>query len=274
MLTVLVFTNSVSLSNTQRREGPGMKKRVHRETNWLSHGHSRPGITREKVTREAIAILDRHGISGLTMRDLARRLKVKAASLYNHVHDKQDLLTLVADSICADLQINAVRGWREFLKETAIQFRKVLLSHRDAAQIMAATAPVGPNRLRLIESVLCSLIRAGFTPVDAIDAASVQNSFVVGFVLDETLGNAEIPEGGRSIKQKPNWLKSLPPDRFPTISALAHELADTGSDRRFAFGIHALLDGFEVKLHMKKRGASRRKAGLPSAATPFRGQLR
>lgn len=234
-----------------------MKKRVNRATNWAGAGHSRPGLTREKVTREAIEILDSQGVGGLTMRDLALRLRVKAASLYNHVHDKQDLLTLVADSICANLHINMACGWREFLEETAIQFRRVLLSHRDAAQILAATAPVGPNRLRLIESILCSLIRAGFSPLDAIDAASVHNSFVVGFVLDETLGRLDVPEGaGRSIKQEPNWLKSLPPDRFPTIVALAHELVDTRPDRRFAFGIHALLDGFDVKLRMKKRAPS------------------
>lgn len=252
-----------------------MKKRVNRVMHWASPGHSRPALTREKVTREAIEILDSRGVGGLTMRNLALRLRVKAASLYNHVRDKQELLTLVADSICADLHINLACGWREFLKETAIQFRRVLLSHRDAAQILAATAPVGPKRLRLIESVLFSLIRAGFTPIDAIDTASVHNSFVVGFVLDETLGLVDISRGaGRSARKKQNWLQSLPLDRFPTIFALADELADTGSDRRFAFGIDALLEGFEVKLRAKNGGFSGSKAQIAKRmiTTPIRGQ--
>ena len=130
---------------------------------WANPLHARRGVTREKVVREAVKFLNRDGLDGVTMRGLAGRMKIKAASLYNHVHSKEELLILVADSICAELQIGeASRDWKKFLNETAIQFRRVLLSHRDGARVLAITAPLGPNRLRLIEAVLTSLVRGGF----------------------------------------------------------------------------------------------------------------
>lgn len=225
--------------------------------------YSRPALTQERIIKEAIAILDREGLDGLTMRILAGRMKIKAASLYNHVRSKEEMMELIADRICAEFFLGgASRDWREFLKEAAIQFRRVLLSHRDAARILAATAPTGPHRLRLIEAILNALIQGGFSTADSTDAASVHNSFVVGFVLDETLGSDSVPRFlDCLVERDASWSKSLSSEEFPTIVALADELVATTPDRRFAFGIQALLDGFEARLLGKKQvhAASKRR---------------
>jgi TetR/AcrR family transcriptional regulator, tetracycline repressor protein len=237
-----------------------MERQLGRESG-ASLSPARRGVTREKVVREAVKFLNRDGLDGLTMRGLAGRMRIKAASLYNHVHSKEELLILVADSICAELQIGeASRDWRKFLNETAIQFRRVLLSHRDGARVLAKTAPLGPNRLRLMEAVLTSLVRGGFSSVDATDAASVHNSFVVGFVLDETLGRTDASVEVEQLNERDTaWWKSFSSDQYPTILALADKLFDATPDRRFAFGIHALLDGFEARLLRKKRTLAARK---------------
>jgi TetR/AcrR family transcriptional regulator, tetracycline repressor protein len=125
------------------------------------------------------------------------------------------------------------RSGKSFLNETAIEFRRVLLSHRDGARVLAITAPLGPNRLRLIEAVLTSLVFGGFSSVDAADAASVHNSFVVGFVLDETLGRTNASIGVEQLSERNTaWWKSLSSDQFPTILALADRLFDATPDRR------------------------------------------
>lgn len=58
------------------------------------------GPTRERIRAESYDLLVQRGVAGLSMRALADRLHLKAASLYKHVRDK--------DEIIADLQARAI----------------------------------------------------------------------------------------------------------------------------------------------------------------------
>src|SRR5262245_34273037 len=105
----------------------------------------RPGrrvpLDRDRVVRAALALMEEEGLDGISMRTVAARLGVKAASLYRHVRDKEELLTLMADQLSAEIphQISAQGDWREAMKEMAHRLRRALQQHRDAARLMAAT---------------------------------------------------------------------------------------------------------------------------------------
>ena len=221
---------------------------------WSEKDTGRRQLTREELVRKALEVLDEEGFDGLTMRRLAERLGIKAASLYNHVSDKGELLAMMADAICAEIpDLDHSRPWREQAETIAVQVRRVLMAHRDGARVLAATPPVGPHRLRLIEQVLHVLASAGFSPAKIADASFVMNSYVVGFVLDETLGSPRDATSARRMREEGRrWFKSLPKQDYPTLVALADELVDAPPDRRFQLGLHALLDGFELRLG--KRG--------------------
>ena len=202
-----------------------------------------------------MALLDDRGFEGLTMRALAERMDMKAASLYNHVRDKDELLVLVADAICAEVpKSQPARAWRGQLEHLGAAVRRTILAHRDAARVLAATPPVGPNRLRLIEDVLAAFLRAGLSPADVADAAIAFNAYVVGFVLDETTGR---PTTARELKRSRDdmrrWFKTLPQDAYPTVVALADVLIDAPPDRPFALGLGALLDGIERRAETRRR---------------------
>ena len=49
-------------------------------------------IAREDLIAAARSLLEEHGEEGVTMREIARRLDVKAPSLYFHVHNRDELL--------------------------------------------------------------------------------------------------------------------------------------------------------------------------------------
>src|SRR5438309_883254 len=139
----------------------------------------RPPLDQAQVVRAALALLDEVGLDELTMRRLADRLGVKAASLYRHVRNKEELLALLGDEISADIPLVRPGGpWRQQLVEIANNVRRGLLAHRDAARVLASTAPVGPRRLRHIESLLRILRQAGLSPRDAARAAYHCNNFV------------------------------------------------------------------------------------------------
>jgi len=221
---------------------------------WQEPARARQLLTRAHVVQRALAVLEKEGYDGLTMRRLAEELKVKAASLYNHVRDKDELLALLGDAICAELADPPHTGsWRTRLESMAVSTRKVLMSHRDSAQVLAATPPIGPNRLRAIEQILKVLDEAGFSAADTADAAHVLNSYVVGLVLDETLGQpATAAATKRRWEEGRRLFKSLPKERYPTLVRLADALIDASPERRFLLGVRALLDGIELRLSKKR----------------------
>src|SRR3982074_1023831 len=97
------------------------------------HRRKRQPLDQAQVVRAALVLLDEVGLDDLTMRRLAERLGVKAASLYRHVRNKDELLALLGDEISGEISIVPSTGtWREQLIEMARRVRRGLLVHRDA----------------------------------------------------------------------------------------------------------------------------------------------
>ena len=215
----------------------------------------RKPLDRPQIVKAALALLDEVGLDGLTMRSLAEKLGVQAASLYRHVRDKEELLILLADEISNELPVIEMpvagdgRDWKDVLADTARRYRKVLLSHRDGARLLAETWPAGPERLLRIEVMLGLLVSAGFSPQDAIRASYHFNNLVTEFVADEArmsmaaqamgTSRSELIEGARE------QYKALPEDEFPNLTRYADYMVDGDSDGLFEFGIDLCISGLE-----------------------------
>jgi TetR/AcrR family tetracycline transcriptional repressor len=214
----------------------------------------RQPLDQDRIVRAAVALLDEVGVAELTMRRLAERLGVKAASLYRHVRNKDELLGLLADEIAGEIPlVSSSGGWRHQLTEIAWNVRRGLLAHRDAARVLAETAPVGPHRLRHIESLLHVLRSAGLQPRQAARVGYHCNNFVTEFAADEARFAASFPaQGGarrRVFADARKYFKSLPPIEYPTVVALADHLTENDPDALFQFGLDVWLDGID---HMLK----------------------
>ena len=61
------------------------------------------GVNRAGLAEAALELVQKEGLDALTMRTLAERTGVKAASLYWHVRDRDELLELVADALLAQV---------------------------------------------------------------------------------------------------------------------------------------------------------------------------
>lgn len=59
---------------------------------------------KQQIIQRALEIMKERGFSGLTMRDLAKSLGMEAASLYNHIASKDDLLEKVCFGIASELE--------------------------------------------------------------------------------------------------------------------------------------------------------------------------
>jgi TetR/AcrR family tetracycline transcriptional repressor len=227
-------------------------------------------LTREGIVRTALELLDEVGLEGLTMRHLAERLGVQAGALYRHIRDKDQLLDLLADAICAaQPEPDPALPWREQVWALCEGQLRLLLSRRDAARIMAGTPPDGPERLRLIEASLRPLLAAGFGEPDALQISLLLSNYVIGLVLEDELSplraaigseerDREIEEAGAA------WRAAIVSGHYPSLArsaAAIHDLSAFGTERRFAFGLELLLGGLERRLSPDAPGRGESRPG-------------
>ncbi|MET1033574.1 MAG: TetR family transcriptional regulator [Candidatus Saccharimonadales bacterium] len=149
-----------------------------------------PNLEPEKVLSAAFRLLDEVGFSGLTLRRLAARLDVKAAALYWHFKNKQDLVDQLAAKIILD-EFHKVRhlmddaNWNTVLTITATGLRDALRRYRDGA-LTIASADI--NRTGASESeiyVMRRLQEEGFSPELASLALFSITRYTLGFVFEE-----------------------------------------------------------------------------------------
>ncbi len=217
-------------------------------------------LDRAQVVRAALALLDEVGLDDLTMRRLADRLGIKAASLYRHVRDKDELLALLADEISGEVPMVESRGsWKDQLVEMGRNTRRGLLAHRDGARLLASTAPFGPKRLRHIEAALRVLRSAGLTGRDAGRAAYHLNNLVTEFVADEGRFAQQAAALGTSrrkmLADARKYFSALPKDQYPNIVEMAADLAEDDADGLFEFGLQIWMRAIEQLSRSSRRGS-------------------
>jgi len=61
-----------------------------------------PETRKEEIIKTAAKLFKKKGYSAVTMRDLAKAMGIKAASLYNHINSKQDILKEIIISLAEE----------------------------------------------------------------------------------------------------------------------------------------------------------------------------
>jgi AcrR family transcriptional regulator len=96
-----------------------------------------PGLTRERLVGAALELIGEQGLEGLSMRALADRLEVKAASLYWHVRDRRELLELLAESVLEAVRPSMHRSdWRPAVLDAAAALGRRVAAQKDADRIL------------------------------------------------------------------------------------------------------------------------------------------
>ena len=124
----------------------------------------RTPLSKERVLRAAVALADADGIEALSMRRLARELGVEAMSLYNHVKNKDEILSGIIDLVTAEIELPEVAGdWKAAMRRSAISAKEVFVRHEWASPLMLSQQSGGPAGLHLSEWKLRTLREAGFS---------------------------------------------------------------------------------------------------------------
>jgi AcrR family transcriptional regulator len=129
------------------------------------------GLTRERLVGAALDLIGEEGLERLSMRALADRLEVKAASLYWHVRDRRELLELLAESILDTVRpARGGSGWRTAVLDAAAALRDRVAAQKDANRILLEV-PESLAGSATYAEVKNQLQSAGLQPAEASEVA-------------------------------------------------------------------------------------------------------
>lgn len=138
-----------------------------------------PGLTRARVVAAALDLVQQDGLDALTMRALADRLEVKAASLYWHVRDRDELMDLLAAALLTEVQLPGQRaGWRRDALAVCNALERVTARRRDAARVLL-DAPEALERSPAHATLSQILCEAGLSVPEAFETATMMLSAVL-----------------------------------------------------------------------------------------------
>lgn len=140
----------------------------------------------DKIVAAGRDLLEAGGRQGLTMQSVAKRVGVRAPSLYKHVANRAALLTAVAEATIDDLVLRLestdgsieglARGYRLFAQAWPEGFRLTLSADAPPESLARAAAPMLDASRELVGDR------------DALDAARLVTAWATGFIEMELLG--------------------------------------------------------------------------------------
>jgi AcrR family transcriptional regulator len=191
------------------------------------------GLSRSRLVSEALTLVQEHGLDALSMRGLADRLHVKAASLYWHVRDRRELLDLLAESILGRVAAPRAGAWRPAVLSTAAALRSVVVSQRDANRILLEV-PDSLTGSATYATLRRQLEVAGLRPAEASEVALMAMADVIAppALARETpveagsVASIAIDSGSRGVLVRPGadmlGLIRTAPDGASAAPAIVH----------------------------------------------------
>lgn len=209
---------------------------------------TRPSARRAPLSRAAIvatgvALADEHGVGALTMRSLAGRLGYEVMSLYNHVGNKDELLSLMVDSVAAE--VGAPPPDAEALgaaRAIAVANRDALVRHPWAPELWQRFVP-GPARTDLMERLLGALAESGLSPDLAHHGFHAVNNHIIGYTLQEqqmVVGGHD-PDGPDDRAHE--YLAGISPETHPHTVAHVRQHLDGDTSSSFELVLDLILNG-------------------------------
>jgi AcrR family transcriptional regulator len=186
-------------------------------------------------------VIDRDGIAAVGMRSVSRLLGVDAKSLYHHIAGKEGLLDAVAEHLLGQLRMPELTGRVDAdLKALAHEFRRVTLTHPEAATLVLTRQLSSQAGLAPVEAVLSVLRHDGAAPDQAVTLMRILLASLVGTLLREVA--AEPAFGTDDLQAIAERQRELETSGLPSVTAAAPHLARFDREHEFNSALDLLVD--------------------------------
>lgn len=203
-------------------------------------------MNREMVVRAGLKLLNEVGLEQLTLRLLAKGLKIQAPTVYWHFKSKEELIDEMATTVLAEgtrqlVPVKDSADWSAWAAAFGGGLRKTLLAYRDGARMVAGSRLTNTKYMKTVEQIGAVLIGKGFTVRQAVVLLSTIYNYTQSFVMEE---QAVFPRPKERSPQYDIALRNakLDPSEFPILRQSGSILFDK-FDRRYKEGLDLILRG-------------------------------
>lgn len=200
----------------------------------------RTPLSRPRVLTAALGYVDEHGLDSLTMHKLATALGAGDMSLYNHVRNKDDLLTGIRDLVWAEVAaaIPPAGDDASWLRALGHAIRDAGRRHPRALPAITAGAGVFPPAM--LEAIASRLGQDSAAEPDPrlVNGIATVTAFALGWAITAT-GPAAETERQRIRRVT----RALPPDTPDRLADTAITVCAADADAAFTAGLDAIING-------------------------------
>ncbi|WP_327414682.1 TetR/AcrR family transcriptional regulator [Streptomyces sp. NBC_01233] len=198
-------------------------------------------LTQDQLAAAALAVIDREGLPGLSMRAVAVELGISTMALYRYVQDRGELEALVVElvlsAVDSTLPPPSAGPWRARVTLLVDRLRDTAGAHPAVLPLTFTHRHRSPCVLRWGETVLGVLTEAGLGAEERIIALRALLAYVIGAIQQEHLG--ALSGAGTAA------IADLPADAFPYLTEAARGARSLTPDREFHGGLALLLAGLD-----------------------------
>ncbi|MFB7462817.1 TetR/AcrR family transcriptional regulator [Streptomyces sp. NPDC056224] len=218
-------------------------------------------LSRPLVLAAAVALVDREGLTALTMRRLATDLGVEPMAIYRYTAGKDALLDGLVEAFFAEVNDRlraSAEGppadrettsggppWRAELRRIARAFAAAVHAHPEILPVVA-TRPLGvpvarrpAPALKLTEHILDVLGRAGFDDATTLTIYRAFAAWNLGYLLVDKRQVIDDPEEPDAMLRL--GLHRMPAAEYPRLRALAPRLTEFDDEQELIAGLDCLL---------------------------------
>lgn len=203
-------------------------------------------LTSAEVAGAALAVIDRDGLAGFTMRAVAAELHMATMSLYNYVRSRQELEQLIAETLFSEVDLALPRRapWRKQITILVERVRNVAKAHPQVVPLALPHRLTSAPAWGVSETVLGVLARAGFAGQHRERANRILMIYLIGSIQFELTGG--LSAAGSEIITK------LPAE-YPLVAESAQQTRRAVPDEEFHQGLAIILDGLQASLNRSSR---------------------
>jgi AcrR family transcriptional regulator len=221
---------------------------------------ARHTLTREKIVRTAIEMLDEDGLEGLSMRSLGERLGSAATAVYWHVKNKDNLVALAGDAVWNEIELPDLNtiDWRTAGITMAKEEYAMFARHPWLVQAMGTHMLYGPGKARHDDHKLAVYEMAGFVDAEADQAVAIVFMFVLGSAFGASASASLRGQLRRDGGDADEMMRAIMAQQmeiamqFPRLRARAQSIDSNdyyaAPEKSFEIGLEAIFDSLERQL--------------------------
>jgi len=208
----------------------------------------RNAMTIDTIVATALKGIQKEGLAGLSMRQLAATLDVTPTAIYHHVKDKDQLLDLCAERILASIpEPNAALPWPQRLKVLLLEQQRVFLRVPGLAKYLLANRQSSMASLQWAEAVLRVMHDAGFAPPQSFEVLMS----VTFFVNPITLMDDKLPVKVTTPvlhRNRVNTVLKTQGDKFPCLGEVLPYLTGSSYEAHFEIALDRMITSLQREL--------------------------